>query len=92
MIVRISTEDQFELDDSHAERLNELDNAIVDAVNAGSQETFRRLFDEMLSLVRDKGRVLDGDELTESEVILPPPDITLEEAGREFSGEGLIPG
>jgi hypothetical protein len=25
-------------------------------------------------------------------VILPPPDISLEEAGEEFTGEGLIPG
>jgi hypothetical protein len=42
--------------------------------------------------VRDKGQVVDGDDLRESEVILPPPDLTLEEAAEEFSGEGLIPG
>lgn len=92
MIVRISTEDQYELGDEHAERLNELDNAIVDAVSAGNEETFRRLFDEMLGLVRDKGSPLGDDELSESEVILPPPDLSFEEAGEEFTGEGLIPG
>ena len=92
MIVRISTEGQYELDDEHAQRLNELDNAIVDAVGAGNEDTFRELFDEMLSLVRDRGRELDGDDLRESEVILPPPDLTMNEAGEEFSGEGLIPG
>ena len=92
MIVRISTEGQYEIDDDHAERLNEIDNAIVDAVGAGNQETFRRLFDEMLTLVRDKGRQLGDDELHDSDVIIPPPDLTMEEAGREFSGEGLIPG
>ncbi len=26
-----------------------------------------------------------------SDVILPPSDLTFEEAGREFTGEGLIP-
>jgi len=42
VIVRISTEDQFELSDDHAERLNELDNAIVDAVAAGRPMAVRR--------------------------------------------------
>jgi beta-phosphoglucomutase-like phosphatase (HAD superfamily) len=92
VIVRIATEDQYELADEHAERLNQLDNAIVDAVKAGNQDTFHQLLAEMLALVRDKGHQVDGDDLRESEVILPPPDITLEEAAEEFSGEGLIPG
>jgi hypothetical protein len=92
VIVRIATEGQYELEDRHAERLNQLDNAIVDAVGAGNEETFRELFDEMLSLVRDQGRALDGDDLRDSEVIMPPPDLTIEEAAEEFSGEGLIPG
>ena len=92
MIVRIATEDQYELSDEHARRLNELDNAIVDAVRAGNEDTFRDLLEEMLALVRDKGQVVDDDDLRQSEVILPPPDLTLEEAAEEFSGEGLIPG
>ena len=92
MIVRIATEDQYELSDDHARRLNELDNAIVDAVRVGNEDTFRALLDEMLALVRDKGQVVEGDDLRESEFILPPPDLTLEEAAEEFSGEGLIPG
>jgi hypothetical protein len=32
------------------------------------------------------------DRLEPSDVILPPPDVSLEEAKAEFSGEGLIPG
>jgi hypothetical protein len=92
VIVRISTEDQYELDDDNAARLNELDNAIVDAITAGDEATFRRLFDEMLALVRDKGSSLADDDLRDSEVILPPPDLTFQEAGEEFNGDGLIPG
>ena len=92
MIVRISTEGQYEVDDDHAERLNEMDNAIVDAVEAGDEATFRRRFDEMLVLIRDRGRQLGDDELNDSDVIVPPPDLTMEEAAKEFSGEGLIPG
>ncbi|HVE69650.1 MAG TPA: hypothetical protein VNB64_13830 [Solirubrobacteraceae bacterium] len=92
MIVRIATEDQYRLDDEHAQRLNELDNAVVDAVEAGNEETFRQLFDEMLELVRSQGTLVDDDDLDASDVIIPPSDLTMEEAAKEFSGEGLIPG
>ena len=92
MIVRIATEGQYRLDDEHAQRLNELDNAIVDAVEAGNEGTFRQLFDEMLEIVRSNGTPLDGDDLDASDVIVPPSDLTMEEAAEEFSGEGLIPG
>jgi hypothetical protein len=42
--------------------------------------------------VRTNGRRLEEDELEGSDLILPPPDVSLEEAKTEFSGEGLIPG
>ena len=94
MIVRIATEGQYEVDDDCAKRLNELDNAAVDAVEAGNEQTWRKLFDEMLEIVRKDGRELGDEELEESDVIIPPPDLSFEEAkvGEEFSGEGLIPG
>ena len=91
MIVRIATEGQYRLEDGQAARLNELDNEIVSLVQAGDEEGFRRLFGEMLELARS-GSELGDDELEESDVILPPPDISLAEAAAEFTGEGLIPG
>jgi hypothetical protein len=91
VIVRIATEGQFRLPDEHAQRLNELDNEAVEAVDAGDDARFRELFEQMLELVRRDGRPLGDDELEESSVILPPPDTTLEEAAHDFSGEGLIP-
>ncbi|MDX6648601.1 MAG: hypothetical protein QOJ97_552 [Solirubrobacteraceae bacterium] len=92
MIVRIATEGQYRLDDEHAEKLNELDNAAVDAVDAGNEQTFREVFDQMIDLVRGQGTPLGDEELDASDVIIPPSDLSFEEAGREFSGEGLIPG
>jgi hypothetical protein len=92
VIVRIATEGQYHLADEHAQRLNELDNAIVDAVEAGNEQTFRQLFDEMLEIVRSNGKPVDEDDLDASDVIIPPSDLSLEEAAEEFSGEGLIPG
>jgi hypothetical protein len=91
VIVRIATEDQYRLPDADAERLNELDNQAVAAVDAGDEDRFHAVFEEMLQLVRSDGHKLDGDELEESDVILPPPDLTFSEAAHEFTGDGLIP-
>jgi hypothetical protein len=41
--------------------------------------------------VSTNGSPLAVDELVESAVILPPRDISFEEAKGEFSGDGLIP-
>lgn len=92
MIVRISTEGQYELDDVDGDALNELDNEAVAACEAGDEPRFRDSYGRMLELVRDRGRRLSDEDLRESDVILPPPDVTLEEAQAEFSGEGLLPG
>ena len=91
MIVRIATEDQYRLPDEDAQRLNELDNEVVAAVEADDEDRFHALFEEMLALVRSDGRKLGDDELEESDVILPPPDTSFVEAAREFTGDGLIP-
>ncbi len=91
MIVRIATEDQYRLPDEDAQRLNDLDNEAVAAVEAGDEERFHELFDQMLELVRSDGERLDEDDLEGSDVIIPPPDLTFAEAKNEFTGEGLIP-
>jgi hypothetical protein len=91
MIVRISGEGQFRVPDDTGERLNELDNRAVSAVEAGDETGFRELWTQMLELVATNGNAVPDDELVESEVILPPRDISFAEAKNEFSGEGLIP-
>ena len=92
MIVRIATEGQYELGDDDVSELNELDNAAVDACDAGDEARFQSTYDKLLDFVRARGRALAEDELEGSDVILPPPDVSLAEAAAEFSGEGLIPG
>ncbi|MEA2272535.1 MAG: hypothetical protein QOI98_1243 [Solirubrobacteraceae bacterium] len=91
MIVRILSEGQYRLDDGAVERLNALDNDCVAAVSDGDEARFRESFDALLRFVRSEGAPLGDDELTESELIVPPPDISLEEASEEFTGDGLIP-
>jgi PspAA-like protein len=46
----------------------------------------------MIELVRKDGSLVDHDELVVSDVIIPPSDLSFEEASEEFSGDGLIPG
>ena len=91
MIVRIAGEGQFKLPDGDADRLNELDNRAVAAVEQGDETGFRELWSQMLNMVASDGNELDDDELVESDVILPPRDVTFEEARGEFTGDGLIP-
>ena len=92
MIARISTEGQYEISDDDAAGLNELDNEAVASCEASDEQAFRDVFGRLLDYVRTKGRPVAEDELVGSDIILPPPDVSLEEAKREFQGEGLIPG
>ena len=91
MIVRISNEGQFRLDDGLHARLNELDDAAVRAVEAGDEDAFHAAFEELLQVVRAEGEELEDEDLDSSDVILPPSDLSFVEAGEEFTGDGLIP-
>ena len=91
MIVRISGEDQYRLDDGALERLNELEGAVIAAVDGSDEGAFADSFPALLDYVRSHGTPVAEDELESSDVILPPSDVTLEEASRDFTGEGLIP-
>jgi hypothetical protein len=91
VIVRIATESQYRLPEEAADELNDLDNQVVAAVQAGDEDRFHELFEQMLDLVRRAGDPLGDDEIEESDVILPPPDTSFVEAAAGFTGEGLIP-
>ncbi|HZV75584.1 MAG TPA: hypothetical protein VFF79_17880 [Conexibacter sp.] len=91
MIVRIATEGQYRLTDEAVARVNVLDNEAVAAVEAGDETRFAELFAQILALIRAEGTALSEDDLQGSDVIVPPPDTSFEEARLEFSGDGLIP-
>jgi hypothetical protein len=91
MIVRISGEDQYELPDAEADRLNELERVVIAIVDGGESDGFEQAHAALLDYVRATGTLVGDDDLRGSDVILPPADISFEEAGREFTGEGLIP-
>jgi hypothetical protein len=92
MIVRISHEGQYELADGSVAALDELDNQAVEACQAGDEDRFRTSFGRLLEFVRTNGTPVAADHLGASDIILPPPDVSLEEASAEFTAEGLLPG
>ena len=91
MIVRIMGEGQYRLDDDVLDRVNELDNAVVTAVDDDDEDAFHVAFEEMLDVIRKEGEHLGDEEIETSDVIVPPADTSMAEATAEFSGEGLIP-
>jgi len=91
VIVRLMGEGQFRVGDDAAPALNEIDNAAVAALDQGDEAGFRARLEELARTVRDRGEPLPDDDLSSSDLIVPPLDLSLEEARELFSGEGLIP-
>ena len=91
MIVRISGEDQFRLDDGDGEQLHQLEDRVAGIVEGGEEDGFRQALSTMLDFVRSRGARVADDELVSSDVILPPADSSFDEVRQEFTGEGLIP-
>jgi hypothetical protein len=91
VIARIMGEGQYRLSDAVRERVNAVDNEIVKAISDDDEDAFHAAFEEMLELVRTEGESVGDDEIESSDVIVPPADTSFVEAGKEFTGEGLIP-
>jgi chromosome condensin MukBEF complex kleisin-like MukF subunit len=91
MIVRVMGEGQWRVDGDLQERLNALDDEVAHAVEAGDEETMRAKLRELAEMVKSNGTKLPDEDLSPSEAIVPPDDLSLEEARELLSGEGLIP-
>ena len=91
MIVRVLGEGQFEVDEEVAKGLNDLDDQAERALEAGDESQLSELLVRMAEAVRTNGTRLPEEDLSPSEAIVPPEDLSLEEARRLFEDEGLIP-
>ncbi|WP_406057752.1 hypothetical protein OG462_13955 [Streptomyces sp. NBC_01077] len=92
MIVRIMGEGQWKLADSHLVELNKLDDELLEEMESGDEEGFRRTLNALLDAVRRVGEPLPDEALEPSELILPAPDAGLDEVKEMLSDDGLIPG
>ncbi|MCI0812971.1 MAG: hypothetical protein J4N27_03705, partial [Chloroflexi bacterium] len=88
----IMTEGQYDLPGAYIDDLNKIDNDLVEVVEQENEAEFAKLLKKMLDLVRDNSTPVPVEELVESDLVLPEPDLTLIEAEEIFTGEGIVPG
>jgi PspAA-like protein len=101
-IVRVAGHGQFKVSKSTINKINDIDNQIVDILNKDTnnndnnskiadEKEFRRKMTEMVNLITTEGKPLDNKELIESHIIVPTADLSIEEAKKIFKDEGIIP-
>jgi chromosome condensin MukBEF complex kleisin-like MukF subunit len=91
VIVRLMGEGQFEVDDEVAKGLNDLDEQAGQALESGDEEQLAALLRRMAEAVRKNGARVPDEALDASDAIIPPDDLSLDEARQLFEDEGLIP-
>jgi hypothetical protein len=94
MIVRILNEGQWRIEAAVVADLNRLDDKVEEAVANGNEAELAGALHALLEEVRAVGTPVPDDELSDSELILPAADSTLEDirALLDSSDQGLIPG
>jgi hypothetical protein len=91
VIARLMGEGQYRIDEDLRAQLNELDERAAAAVDAQDEGALDEVLDEMWQLVQERGERLPDDDLSTSDLIIPPSDLTLEETRQLFTEEGLVP-
>jgi hypothetical protein len=91
VIVRLLGEGQFRVDDSLIGRLNELDAVVEKAVADGDERALWTGLQALADAVREGGVKLADDDLSPSDAVIPPEDLSLEEAQELLTDEGFIP-
>ena len=99
IIVRISGKGQFKINSEILDKINKIDNSIVDLIENYSsgasdhkttQKDLQNKLTEMISLITSNGQPLDDKEIVTSDTIIPDSDLSIEEATKIFKGEGVI--
>jgi hypothetical protein len=92
-IVRIMGHGQFSVDHKILQRLNEIDDLLVELVRADrpNDNEFKKHLIELTKIVEQNGKQIDSKEIIQSDIILPSADLSLDEAKRLFTGEGVVP-
>jgi hypothetical protein len=91
VIVRLMGEGQFRVPDDVRDELNALDQRAIEALDAEDETELDARLDDMWALVRERGEPLEPDDLSPSDVVVPPSDLTLQETRKLFAEDGLIP-
>jgi hypothetical protein len=101
IIVRVSGQGQFKVNGETLDRINDIDNSIVsllqntdldtdaDSIKVKQKDLNEKII-EIINLIRTNGMPLDDKEIIQSQIMIPNPDISVDEAKKIFSGEGII--
>ena len=79
MVVRIQGAGQYRLDAAAQAELDALDGEVIAAVDRKDIEGAHALLGQAIALVRERGVALAADDLSSSDLILPPIDASLDE-------------
>jgi hypothetical protein len=101
IIVRVSGQGQFKVNREILDRINDIDNSIVNLLENTDtdvddnsikvkQKELKEKVIEIINLIRTNGMPLDDKEIIQSQIMIPNPDISVDEAKRIFRGEGII--
>lgn len=90
MIIRIMGEGQYRAPEALCNELNQIDNKIVALVAEGKAEEFKKELSKLISDIKGKGEALGAEEFLESDIIVPPEDLSFEEAKAIFTGDGIF--
>jgi hypothetical protein len=89
VIVRILSEGQFDVDESHLAHIEKLDEAMYSAIESDDQEAFQAALEAVLIAVRTQGKPVDPSEILPSDLVVPHAGATLEEIRSLLASEGL---
>ncbi len=92
-IVRIMGQGQFTVDNKTLRELSMVDSSIVHLVSRDRPDDteFKKRLSQLTEIVEMTGKPLSPREITQSDIILPSVDLSIEEAKKLFKGEGVVP-
>jgi len=90
MIIRIMGDGQYQASETLCDELNQIDNRIVTLVEEGKAEEFKSELARLISEIKGKAEPIDSKEIVNSDIIVPPEDLSFEEAKDVFKGSGIF--
>jgi hypothetical protein len=90
VIVRISSQDQYELKDEAQHHLEALDKDLSEALHNRDEHAFHQLLKQVIDYIQEHGAAVPHDQVVGSDVIVPPADVTLDEAASFFTDDSHL--
>jgi hypothetical protein len=87
MIVRILGEGNYDVPDADLPAVEQLDEALMDALERGDEASFSGALADLIGLVRHTGEPVPPDDIRTSELAVPHAGSSLQEV-RELLAEG----